>query len=261
MLNEIIIKLQEKGYSAEVTTTIKNGVKKTGIIIGTGNIRPIFYVDGFMKSGMNAEAAVKEIVNLYEKEAYDLQPKFDLDAIKTWDYAKNHLQLCIQNRGTEDIVKKSFLDMELYVRVNVGSNGSYKVSSVVLQMFGVSEEELFKTAFNLTKASIKVEDMADIVNVMNECGEILVLSNTERIFGASAICYTDVLSAIADSHESDLVILPSSIHECLVYPVKDPDMAMFTAMVKEVNETQVIPEEVLSNHAYFFNRETGKIEY
>ena len=30
-------------------------------------------------------------------------------------------------------------------------------------------------------------------------------------------------------------------------------------MVREVNQTQVSPEEILSDHVYQFNRETGEI--
>lgn len=38
-------------------------------------------------------------------------------------------------------------------------------------------------------------------------------------------------------------------------------METYSNMVREVNETQVEPEEVLSNHAYFFNKETCEISW
>lgn len=36
MMNEIIAELNNRGYKAESTTVVKNGVEKVGIIIGEG---------------------------------------------------------------------------------------------------------------------------------------------------------------------------------------------------------------------------------
>ena len=52
----------------------------------------------------------------------------------------------------------------------------------------------------------------------------------------------------------------SSIHEVILIPAYDHDSYdELTSMVKEVNSTQLSKEEILSDHVYFYSRETGQI--
>lgn len=52
--------------------------------------------------------------------------------------------------------------------------------------------------------------------------------------------------------KSDLYILPSSIHEIIVLPVDfRDDVTGLKDMVNTVNQTQVLPEEFLSDSVYF----------
>ena len=47
------------------------------------------------------------------------------------------------------------------------------------------------------------------------------------------------------------VVLPSSIHEMLILPYDDSiDMDVMSEMVREINATQVSPEERLTDQAY-----------
>lgn len=34
-----------------------------------------------------------------------------------WEYAKNNLQLCLQRKTDETILKRNYLDMEMYARL------------------------------------------------------------------------------------------------------------------------------------------------
>ena len=57
--------------------------------------------------------------------------------------------------------------------------------------------------------------------------------------------------------EKDLIILPSSIHEVLILATDENDrqnLDHYTAMVKEVNASQLQDEEILSDHAYYYCR-------
>lgn len=260
MMNKIIAELNNRGYKAESTTVVKNGVEKVGIIIGEGTIRPTIYPD----LNYTVDECVSEIINIYENI-----PKMDIntDKIVKWDYAKNNLQLCLQRKTNEDILKRDYLDMEMYVRVKVAEDATYKVK---LGMFKeVSEDEIFARALLNAKENILVEDMAKMLANMIDCDEFLdtdevrmiIVTNKEKVNGAVAICDKELLSNIAREYNSNLVILPSSIHECIIHIDNNPDMEMYSNMVREVNETQVEPEEVLSDHAYFFNKETCEISW
>ena len=231
MMNEIIMELNNRGYKAESTTVVKNGVEKVGVIIGEGTIRPTIYPN----LNLTVNECVSEIINTYENS-----PKMDIntDKIIKWDYAKNNLQLCLQRKTDENILKRDYLDMEMYVRVNA-------------------------------KENILVEDMAKMLADMIGCDELLnmdevkmiIVTNKKKVNGAVAICDKELLSNIAKKYNSNLVILPSSIHECIIHIDNESDMKMYSNMVREINATQVSPEEVLSDHAYFFNKETCEISW
>ena len=56
-------------------------------------------------------------------------------------------------------------------------------------------------------------------------------------------------------------IIPSSIHEVILIPdTLDMDIRYMKAMVKEVNGTEVSPDEVLSDNVYRYDIDTDRIE-
>lgn len=260
MMNEIIMELNNRGYKAESTTVVENGVEKVGMIIGEGTIRPTIYPN----LNLTVNECVNEIINTYENA-----PKMDIntDKITKWDYAKNNLQLCLQRKTDENIFKRDYLDMEMYVRVKVAKDATYKIKPGMFKE--VSEDEIFARALLNAKENILVEDMAKMFADMICCDELpdtdeakmIIVTNKKKVNGAVAICDKELLSNIAKEHNSNLVILPSSIHECIIHIDNNPDMEMYSNMVREVNETQLEPEEVLSDHAYFFNKETCEISW
>ena len=68
-------------------------------------------------------------------------------------------------------------------------------------------------------------------------------------------------SELADRLGSDLLILPSSVHEVLLLPddgIQSYDF--YRRMVNEVNMTQVDLEEILSFNLYRYDREKEEIE-
>ena len=70
-----------------------------------------------------------------------------------------------------------------------------------------------------------------------------------------------VLEMIGEILKEDFYILPSSIHEVIILP-KSREIAKeeLDAMIQDINHTQVDTEEVLSDHAYLYERGLGKIQ-
>ena len=90
--------------------------------------------------------------------------------------------------------------------------------------------------------------------------QMKVLSNTRRIEGAVCILYPGVLESLAREEGHDLYILPSSIHEVILLPdTGAPSAEELKRMVREVNDTQVAPEEVLSYSLYRYRRTDGRV--
>lgn len=87
-----------------------------------------------------------------------------------------------------------------------------------------------------------------------------VLTNQQRFLGACCILYDDVLKEIAERLDSDLYILPSSIHEVILMPVTVTEsVPALSQMVCDINQSEVSAEEILSDHIYYYHRSTDSI--
>lgn len=102
-------------------------------------------------------------------------------------------------------------------------------------------------------------DSSDIFPV--DALQLYVITNTSGLYGASCILYPDVLENLASRLNHDLLILPSSIHEVLVLPADTQiHLAELRAIVCAINQTEVPPEDRLSDQIYFYRREDGMLE-
>lgn len=67
--------------------------------------------------------------------------------------------------------------------------------------------------------------------------------------------YPGVLKDFADRQNTDLLILPSSIHEVLLTADSpDTDYELLSNMVLEINQSEVSVEDRLSNQIYRYSR-------
>lgn len=90
--------------------------------------------------------------------------------------------------------------------------------------------------------------------------EMYILTNQKGINGASCMIYEDVIRGFADRMNSDLYILPSSIHEIILIPKeKEMQKESLSRMVKDVNRTQVAVDEILSDKVYLYSRKQNAI--
>ena len=123
----------------------------------------------------------------------------------------------------------------------------------------VTEEELFCQARENTQKILPAK-FVEIGELLKECGyeteketRMYVLTNAENYFGASAMIFDSILSKIGEFLKDDFWILPSSIHECIIVPL---DCAMgaenMRELVWEVNQTEVAPQDYLSDDIYYY---------
>ena len=256
----------------------KGNITLTGICIGKGNMRPVVYLENYEElfNEFGYEKVAREMIDVCNNaESLNV----DTDEIASWNYAKRHLIICIAPKGTNvGSVTIPYLDLELYFRVKLGKEKdrmtSYKVKEEMLDRWNVTKETLLQVALNRTDYIISsmaetiMEILSDdeipddiIDSIVNEVPQIIV-TNREKLHGASAIYDKQIFKKIANKYESDLYIIPSSIHELIVLPVDSSiPLSGINEMIREVNETQVAPEERLSDHVYIFRRDTMEIEW
>jgi len=87
-----------------------------------------------------------------------------------------------------------------------------------------------------------------------------VLTNRKGQYGAAAMLYSGKMRKLADAMDSDLIILPSSIHEVLLIADHEWMRPRWKAVVGEVNRSFVDPGEVLSDNIYHYSREKDAVE-
>lgn len=91
--------------------------------------------------------------------------------------------------------------------------------------------------------------------------DMYVLTNEARTNGAACITYPGVIKDFAKKHDSDIYIIPSSIHEVILIPGTHWEKEKINEMIMEVNKNELDPVEVLSDHVYIFNRDDEEIHY
>lgn len=150
----------------------------------------------------------------------------------------------------------------------------FYVTNDDLEENNISEEELFAIAEKNTNKDWTIVQLNEFfIPMMFSIDEIdntykynlISLTNSDASFGAIAIYYQENLKKIAEKLESDLYILPSSIHETMILPKNDiateDSFKDYNAMVEEINNNMVGPEIRLSNNCYLYDRKLKQIIY
>lgn len=252
--------ISAKGIPADVQETRRG----TGIVIGDGNIRPVFYPE--LAEGTDEEIAL-EIIEAYNKLP---DPEFDAGSIKTAE-----LILAIRKPVEDNYIKEPYLDLELVLKAKVG-NGYAAVTKQLLDYMELSEAE----AFNIAKAGTlyTYENMNDVVRkAAKELGipdgaypllpgngpDMYVVSTMDHMFGASALADMATLEEIAIEMDSDLLIIPSSQDELIIGKLSELDMSIdeLNKTIIEVNDTQVSEDKRLSDHAYIYKKGSNQVSF
>lgn len=287
-IEEIKAGVQEFFPEAEIliTPTEKNnGLTLTGITIKEQGCRviPTIYLNGpyeSYKEGVFIPELVAEVADLYRKNK--LEPEPEIPNIMDFEAVKDLICLRLVNRerNQERLNKmphRDYLDLAAvyYIPIDIMLGTDYGASITMTDShaagWDVDADALFTLALANTErlfpASIK--SMADIFR--EEHPEIslpggtsmYVLMNRRSGGGAAALLNAGILRQFGEEH-GDFYIFPSSVHELILQPVRQLGMALgkeeASAMVRDINKSQVAPDEVLSNSAYYYHADTGEIE-
>ena len=69
----------------------------------------------------------------------------------------------------------------------------------------------------------------------------------------------DILQKSSELLQDDLLLLPSSVHELIVLRATGADYRELKRIVREINDTVVDPEEILSDSVYKYSREQSEV--
>lgn len=282
---EIAEQLREK-MGSEFTITVEevlknNDIRLTGVAIKktSENMAPIVYLEEFFQQYQNGDPIGKiaeEIRTMYERNAstMDLDSGFfkyfalveDKIFYKLINYEKNQeLLKDVPHFRWHDLAVVFYYQME----GRAFGMASITIHDSHLGMWGLTAEEVYRTARRNMEQK-KPGILEPIQKALRNMGEpevderlvpLYVLTNRERMFGASAMLYSWKIKELADRLQTNLLILPSSTHEVLLLPDEgEQNYTVYRQMVREANRMQVDPEEILSFNLYLYNMKKQEIE-
>lgn len=153
------------------------------------------------------------------------------------------------------------------------------VKKELMEKLGLDEEQIFKLAVENYKRLLVptvrtmdevmietmvargyTEDYAEFFVEQHSTKEKMwVISNETKINGAGSMLYDDVLQTVAKELNSNLYVIPSSVHEIIAIPVGFVQPHELANLVNEVNMNDVSLEERLSNQVYHYDKHAHKL--
>lgn len=276
------------GKEVRLTKVIKNnGVALTGmsIIYPGRDATATIYVEKCWESYWQGDKTLEEIADKVVKDCEDGMENVGNNITKcflNYDLVKCRLGCRLINyEKNEEILKhvlhKRVMDLAVVYQCTTNitpvDKGSIMIENKHLEAWGVSEEQFISDAEEnikkrLDPVIIPMEEITPSIYIIlrrefgNELVGMYVMSNWDHNYGAVEMIYgTSTLKEFADKMESDLYVLPCSVHEVILIPLGyDEEIVRgYSQMVREINKFCVEPEEVLSDHVYFYSREEGSV--
>lgn len=270
-------------YDVKVTKVTKNNdIELTGVVLmkESDNLSPTIYLDGLFEEyqdGAYIEDLAEQIIRLYKEQLP--AGRLDMDFFRNFEQVKDRIfyKLVSYDKNRKMLEKLPYykwndLAIIFYYAMEEERIGraSITIHHQHLKMWEQSLDTLYAVAQENMKKSMPelLVSMKDLLEETTglKMGEdtylpMYVLTNQEKVYGAAAMLYSEHMKKLAERWQTDLLILPSSIHEVLLLPDDGQnEYAFYKQMVEEVNTTQVEPEEVLSYSLYRYCREKAEIE-
>ncbi len=239
--------------------------------------------DGYRK-GKSIDNIVDMIVNIYNSyiKTDCLDDVNNINSENAEKYIFYRLVNYEMNRELLDSIPHiCFLDLAVtfYYLYSFGDEmiQSMRIDNELMKKWQYSLEQLKKIADKNTPVLFpdRIDAMRDIIesgtgrrleDIMSEEEierrmDMYVLTNDKSINGATVLLYSDRIRELAELYDSDIVILPSSIHEVILLPLKKrEDAVLLQGLVENVNREHVAKEDVLSDNVYIYNRQSNEIE-
>lgn len=274
--------------SVEIRRVTKNnGVIYTGITVSSEEekVYPTMYLEPFYEevgeSGLTDEL-IDRMCSVYESRR--VGNAISLEHLLNYAEVKDKLRCKLINYAANSerlkaVPHRRFMDLAIvpYCLVTdcelgrcIPGEASFMVTSGNLSAWGVSEEQVLddSIANTLREEHPSITGMYDMLMslnpglVQNTGDEIkdcpMYVMTTDGSNGAVSMIYEDRLKEFCNTINSDIYVIPSSINEVILVPYEeDTSEMMLNDMIKEINLTQLEPVDVLSDHVYYFERNSG----
>ncbi|MDD3139719.1 MAG: DUF5688 family protein [Lachnospiraceae bacterium] len=253
------------------------------VVSSESNISPTIYLNDFFQdyeNGRPVEDILQKIADIYVNS--DQNINFDTSLVTDFENVKDKIVCKVVNKDAnehmlENLPHKDIEDLAVIYQITLGGDGdgiaTINISDQLLDGYGINKDELHDIAVQNTEElrPATFRSMQEVIMEMMGASELAamgidadmempggmpmyVLTNEDKMHGAAAMLYPNLMDEIAEKVGGDFFVLPSSIHELLIIP-KDSgaERGELENMVQEVNATQVAPDEVLSDYVYEYD--------
>jgi len=284
-----------KGYNITVRKVDRNnGVTYTGLCVTRDNesVSPIVYINNYYDTYKNGNATPADAADYVADVCRKERHKIDMRKFLSYENVRGSIVYKLVNTGKnrellKDIPHMEFLDLSIVFQCLIETKeigaATILIHNAHAKLWGVSAEELYRTAAENTPKlrgyeikSMK-EMLCEIIQGETagkgqfgsdewmeelECGvPMYVLSNKDRVEGAACILYPNMLKDFSRSIGGSFYIIPSSLHEVLLIPADNTDNCEdLKGMIREVNDTQLLEEEILSYSLYYYDAEMDEVQ-
>ncbi len=201
-------------------------------------------------------------------------PQFDVQNLTDYDQAKTHLFVEVvgaeRNAALLDRVPHMQIeDMAMVYRVQIGGVGDGMASTLItndlMNHMGVTKEQLHQDALRNAQEILpaRMQKLSEVIAEMTgmppeeldgAVPPLYVLSNEEKIKGAAALFYPDMMEQCTKEMGGDYFVLPSSVHEVLLLAdTGEMKAEELKAMVSSINGEVVDPKDVLTDQVYHYD--------
>ena len=206
----------------------------------------------------------------------------DADSIVEFARVKDQIYLCAMGvtrhkEMLEDLPHRVMGDMAVVCKIYMTPDAriTIPINKDLLKEYGITENRLFEIATKNSERDypVTLESLEEVVKAMNlglelptpEENRLYILTNSERMNGAAVLFYPGMCEKLAEAFPDGYYVLPSSTQECLIAPMEGYHGSIadcgekLSAMIQEINEERVSPEEQLSDYAHVYDPTEKKI--
>lgn len=262
-----------------------NGIVLTAFVIREEGHRaaPVIYIDGILERIASGRAtfqeAAGEIAHKFRESYWEGYESFTAGLTKELVLQKAEYRVVNYEANREQLAgmpHRRILDLAAVYQI-VLEEGEYGRTSMaadcqLLKIFGISDGEIDGAAKkNTEEKGFCVQPLSAVLDELlgaerpeaEVLWQLWVVSNNDGLYGASALLYDSCFEGLAQDLGSDLYVIPASIHEVLALPVPQGEEGgpeRLKEMVKEVNTSEILEEEVLSNNVYRYSKDRHMLE-
>lgn len=269
---------KELQHPMEIVKADKINGSVTQLCYKDGAIGCSVTLDGFYTEEMTLskfDEIIEEIKVFFQAD----RPEIDIEQLihdfYDWETVKEHIifQLVNAKWNSHLLHADGIKDLVMIFRYMIDANAFILITEEHIKRWNIGIEELKVIALENTQKILpaRIEELMQFVDgkevPLSEIHKIgmseglYILTNSQNKFGAGTLLYDDVLETIAEHFGKSFYILPSSIHEVLIFITsEDISMEFLNGTVQNVNDESVARDEVLSERTYFYDCYTRTIK-